>query len=147
MIRPMLRVVCWLSLLLTVASSVTADDKAEPSDKIKELKEKRLAVLVKIVDSLEQKQRGGMLLPFDAVHKAKVDVLAARFDLAETKEDRIKVCEEAVKEAADWEASLKNLVEGGFASPVDLLKAQAGGLECRIALEKAKAEGKKKASE
>jgi outer membrane protein TolC len=145
--RPILSMVCLLSLLLAFCNSVIADDKAEPSDKIKELKEKRLAVLVKISDILEERQRNGIVLHFDAVHKAKVDVLAARLDLAETKEDRIKVCEEAVKEATEWEAILKQSVEGGFASPIDLLKAQAATLESRIALEKAKAQGKKKPSE
>jgi hypothetical protein len=144
--RPILILVCLLSLLLTCCNLVTADEMAEPSDKIKELKEKRLAVLVKIFDTLEEKQRSGLVLHFDAVHKAKVDVLAARLDLAETNEDRIKVCEEAVKEANEWEAILKEQ-EGAFASPIDRLKAQAAGLECRIALEKAKAQGKKKPSE
>jgi len=137
------RIFCMICLLVTLVTA--ADVRAEPPDNLKKLKEKRLALLVKIHEATKERQRIDPAL--DAIRNTMVDVLAARLDLAETKEDRIKVLEDAVKYAEQWEKAVKEMVKGGFAASIDLLKAEAYVLEARIALEKIKAAGKGKKSD
>jgi hypothetical protein len=135
---------CLLSVLLTFGNPFPAVGKAEPSDSIKELKEKRLALLVRIYKATEERSRIDVNLPSDEVHKTKIAVDAARLDLAETKEDRVKACEDIVRSAEGWEKHVTDLVKNGHVSPTELLKAQANVLETRIALEKAHAQGRDK---
>jgi hypothetical protein len=124
---------------LTALNFFTASVRAEPPVSLKELKEKRLALLMKIHKATEERRRVDPSAPFDEVRRAMADVIAARFDLAATAEERVKVCQDGVKYAEGWEKLVEDYVKGARGSPIDLLRARAYVLESRIALEKAKA--------
>ena len=131
----MIRSVVSMSIVL-LALGPTA--RAEQPEGLKQLKEKRLALLLKIHEATKKGQRIDPAMPPDQVRKTMVDVFAAKLDLAETKADRIKIWEEAVKYAQEWEKQVKEMRKNGFAAPVDLLNAEAYVLEARIGLEKAR---------
>jgi RNA polymerase sigma factor (sigma-70 family) len=114
------------------------EKKAESAKAIKKLKEERLALLEKIHEAaLKQLQSGAATE--EHVHKAMVDVLAARLDLAEKAEDRIQVLKEAVVQAEAWEKTIARAYQAGQVPQSSYLRAQAYTLETRIDLEKAKA--------
>ena len=132
--------VTFLSVFFLMCNSAFAQDKTGASDKIKELKEKRLVLLKEIHKFTDQAwQMGAGKITFAQVRQAEADLLAALLDLAEKKEARIKICEEAVKNAEEWEKRVAKLVETGQEPLFGRLQAQAYVLETRIALEKAKA--------
>ena len=126
-------------LVLFVASTALSDDKAASQDKIKELKKQRLSQLEEIV-KLENAMYAAGTGQLGDLWKAEQDVLAARLDLAETKEARIKILEEGVKHAE----KMASLVEGRFKTGqvvvAEHLKAKVYVLDAQIALETAKAE-------
>lgn len=134
-----------VGFLLALGSPISAADKPDAPDNIKELKEQRLALLVKFHQATKARhQRDPASVPLREVHKTMLDVLAARVDLAETPQARIKVCEDAVKYAGEWEGTVKDRIKDGTAPASDALKAQAYVIECRIALAKAKAQSENK---
>jgi proline dehydrogenase len=132
--------VTFLGVFFLMCNSAFAQDKTGSGDKIKELKESRLVLLEKIHRfAIEALKQGDPKITFAQVHQTQAGLLAARLDLAEKKEDRIKICEDAVNNAEAWQESVRRLVETGRESGIRILQAQAYVLETRIALEKAKA--------
>lgn len=110
----------------------------QPDKVIKELQDKRIAVLKEIVEITEKTYKGGQG-GFDQVAKARLDLLQAQLDASRTKEERVRVLEETVKQAESLEDVVKRLVEAKQAGRVEALKAQALVLQTRIALEQARA--------
>src|SRR5947209_4646569 len=91
--RHVVLAVTFLSGFFLMCNSAFAQDKTGSGDKIKELNEKRLGLLVKIHEvTLKGYQAGDGKFTYAQVHQTKADLLAARLDLAEKKEDRIKIC-------------------------------------------------------
>ena len=75
------------------------------------------------------------------LREADESVLKARLDLCGTKQDRVLVYQDMVKEAETWHKLADARFRSGFnMKQVDLLKSAAYLLECRIGLERAKAE-------
>jgi hypothetical protein len=105
----------------------------------KELQQKRLAVLEEIHDSAKQLFASART-SFDEVHAAAAALLAARIEYAESQKDRIKVCDEAVQEAVEWQKFAQQMAQAGQATGIVELKAQAYLLEAQIAREKAETE-------
>jgi hypothetical protein len=105
----------------------------------KELQQKRLAVLEEIHDSAKRLFASART-SFDEVHAAAAVLLAARIEYAETQQDRIKACDEAIQEALGWQKVAQQMVQTGHATGVVELKAQAYLLEAQIAREKAETE-------
>jgi hypothetical protein len=130
-----------LSVAFLMCGSAFTQDKADSGDnKIKELKKQRLALLVKIQKgTAEAHKQVPDEIPFSQVRQTTVDVFAAQLDLAETKDDRIRICEEMVQDAVDWEKGVEEQFKQRQASGLDAAKAQADVLAARIALEKTKA--------
>jgi hypothetical protein len=104
--------------------------------RVKEFQQKRLAVLEKLHEVTKQLFTNEQVA-YEDVHAAKVELLAARRDYADTQEGRIKACDEAVQEAVAWHTLVQARVETGRASPVDQLKAQAFLLEAQLTRENA----------
>ncbi len=101
--RHFVRAVTFLSVFFLMGNAAFAQDKTGAGDKIKELKEQRLVLLVKIHRfALEGWKQGIPTFTLAQVYQAQTDLFAARLDLAEKKEDRIKICEAAVKDAEAW---------------------------------------------
>lgn len=111
---------------------------ARQPDKIKELQEKRIALLKEIVEVTEKAFKGAQS-SYDQVIKARLDLLQAQLDATQKKEDRIRLLEEMVKHAEDLEKAVQKLFEAKQVGQVDALKAQAFVLQTKIALEQAKA--------
>lgn len=82
----------------------------QPDKAIKELQDKRLAVLKEIVEITEKTYKGGQA-GFDQVVRARLDLLQAQLDASRTKEERVRVLEETVKQAEALEDVVKRLVE------------------------------------
>ncbi len=143
-VRHLIGVACLVGVMLTFGNPVRTADDAPPADKIKELKEQRLALLVQLLEAAKTRCQVDSKAPIENVHKAMQDVFAARLDLARTAPDRLKVCEGAVKSAEDWEGTIKKMLKQGVGAPSDLLKVQAYFAETRIALVKAKADSNDK---
>jgi outer membrane protein TolC len=116
-----------------------ADDQPDPKARIKKLQEERLAAAKEIYDlDMKAYQRGGV--SYDRARQALVTLLHARLDLAETKDERIKVMEEIVKSAKQWEESVGAMAKSGVIAGTEALRARVDRLSAEIALEKARAE-------
>ncbi len=138
--RQFVLAVTFLSVFFLMGNSTFAQDKPGSGDKIKELKEKRLVLLVKTHEiAVLLWQQNDPKITFAQVQQTKADLFAARLDLAEKKEDRIKICEGHVKDAEAWEQSVRKRAETSRELGIASFQAQAYVLETRIALEKAKA--------
>ncbi|GEM_PF-4322850 len=128
------------SVWLAAASNAGSQQKADSKDKLKQLLQERVALAEKLHDLALIGYRGGdQKFSFAVVYDAKAKLLAARLDLAETKEQRIKIYEDMVKDAADHEKAVLQLEKAGGRSRFDVLNAKVYHLERRIALERAKA--------
>ena len=111
-----------------------------PTGNIQEMLQSRLQIVQRIQKIVMAKYAKG-IVAYDVKHEADISVLKARLDLCETKQDRIKVHEEMVREAEGLAGFVENKLKSGYSiSQIDVLKAQAYLLECKIRLEKAKNE-------
>jgi hypothetical protein len=134
------------SCCLVLANATNADDKAGAKDKIRELQKQRLEVAKKASEIMVAQLKAGLmpagmntfLLRFVEVSNLLVQ---ARLDLAETRAERIKAIEDAIKEfepiVTPFEQMVKKEVGNAHAN---FYLAQAHLLELKIALEKAKQE-------
>ena len=120
-------------VLLGFGLAAVAVDTTDPADKVKELREQRLGVLKEIHNFAASGFQSGEM-PAEAVHRAKLDVLQAQLALANSKKERVALLEAAVSEGEQWQAVVRNQVELGEVSKVDLLRAQALVLNVRIDL-------------
>jgi len=137
--RPVVLAVPFLIAFL-LCNSAFADEKGGAGNTLKELKEKRLVLLEKAREfALKGYQENATKFTPNQVHLALQALLAARLDLAQTREDRIKICEEAIKDAEAWEKIVIGRVKAGDESAIWNFKAQALVLETRITLEQIKA--------
>lgn len=125
---------CVLMLALGGNLARTAEE-GQPSDQVRELLKERLVIVAEIYEiTLKEFQSGQISI--DQVFQARISLLTAKLDLCETKEDRIRVHREMVKQAEDWLQVVTKLFAASQATRVDVLKAKAQLLEARIGLEK-----------
>ncbi len=136
-VKSLVRPVGFSVILLGLALCSRVDsNEAEKSGKVKELQQKRLAVLEQIHDLTKKGFMDG-LVSHDQLHTAKADLLSARLDYAETKKDRIKICDEAVKDATAWQKTVQAGAAAKVLSRYDELKAESDLLEAQITRENA----------
>lgn len=126
-------------LTLSCSSSTSTGSRPAIGDGTKELQQKRVVVLKQVHDlTVRAYGAGDKNASFDKVLEAKITLFTAMLELAETKTERIRICNEIVKQAEELEKTVLKLSQGGQASRIDVLKAQAYVLETQINLEKAK---------
>lgn len=116
-----------------------AAEKNAARERIKALLQERVDTAKQIYDHLLDKYNHGAG-NIGSVHRAKVAWLNARLSLAETKGQRLKIYEELVKDAKDWEQTALRNVETGAGQTIEALTAKADRIEAEIDLERAKAE-------
>ncbi len=122
--------------LLVFCNSVWSKETETANPRIKELRQNRLAVLEKIHDVAKQSFANARI-SYEEVLAAKRELITARLEYADTQQDRIKTCDEAVQEALELQQVVQAMVEASRASGLAKLKAQAYLLETQIMREKA----------
>jgi outer membrane protein TolC len=127
---------CFAGLFLAFCNPAVSNDTEEKSAKVKELEQKRLAVLEKIYDLARKGVMEG-LISHEQLRAAKSELLSARLDYADTKQERIKICDEVVRDATEWQKSVQQGIKTGVFSRMDELRAEADLLEAQIARENA----------
>lgn len=115
-----------------------AADKADPKDRMKALLKERVSTAKEIYELLLEKYKigGGNI---GSVHRAKMAWLNARLSVAETRPERLKIFEELLAEAKDWEQSAVKNLDTGAGLQIEVLTAKAERIEAEIALEEEKA--------
>jgi len=128
-------VVFALSIFSVARNVVPARAEFDPSDKIKELLQKRFAIRKVIHEKLIDRYSQGTI-PLNDLFDAKMTLLRARLDMCESKNERIKAYEEAA------ESAKKTLIlakRHEAASQLEVLHVEAQILEIEIELERAMA--------
>lgn len=119
-------------LFIASGNSVWPEEAAQGGNpRIKELQQKRLAVLEAIRDSAQTLFSHGKL-PYDDIHAASVDLLGARLAYARTRDERIQICDEAVKEAVAAQEIAQGMFERALTTRIPVLKAEAYVLKTQI---------------
>lgn len=144
---PVLFVALLAAAMLTVAansqegaSPTTA--KAETDSKVKELQQQRIATLKEIVEGLNVQRQSGRG-SFEETLEATVQLLNAELEVATNDAERIKICENIVKQFATLEEVAQAAREGARGTYTAVLKAKAKRLEAEIVLERMKGRGAK----
>ena len=103
-----------VGLLFVFCNPVLPEEpqKAQPS--IKELQQKRLAVLEQVCDIAKEDLPKGRVTLAEA-YAAQRDLLAARLKYADTQKDRIKACDEAIQDAGEWKNIAQAMRDGARA--------------------------------
>ena len=126
--------VCWLVVGRTGKHCVAAEKNAA-RDRLKASLKERVDTAKAIYDHLLDKYEHGAG-NIGAVHRAKVAWMTARLSLTETKSERLKIYEEIVKDAKEWEQTALHNVETGAGQTIEALTAKADRIEAEIALSK-----------
>jgi outer membrane protein TolC len=127
---------CLVSLFLVFCKPVVSNETEGKTTKVKELEQKRLAVLEKI-HGLTKKGFLDGLISYEQLHTAKADLLSARLEYADAKKDRITICDEAVKDAKEWQKIVQEGATAKVFSQLDELRAESDLLEAQITREHA----------
>jgi len=127
---------CLVSLFLVFCNPVVSNETEGKSTKVKELEQKRLAVLAKVHDLTKKGFIDG-LIAYEQLRTAKNDLLSAKYDYADTRQDRIKISDEAVKDAIEWQKIVQEGAKANAFSRIDALKAESDLLQAQITREKA----------
>lgn len=129
-------VICVCAFLAGFTDGVPTATAEEPG-KVKELREKRIAVLKEVRDVTQKAFTSGQLSS-DQVAKARLDLLQAQRDASETKEGRIRLLGEMGDQAEVLEKAVAKRFEAKEVGRFDAPRAQAFVLETKIALELAR---------
>jgi hypothetical protein len=121
-----------IGLVLVFCNSGRPEDAAKAKPSIKELEQKRLEVLDQVhqnTQTLFQNAR----IEYGEVLDSGRDLLAARLEYAQTREDRVRACDAAIEDAEKSVELIKARVAFARANAITTLKAQAYLLEAQIA--------------
>lgn len=125
-----------VGLLFLFGNSVRSEETKKANPRIKELQKQRIAVLEDVQDATTRLYQNART-SFEDVHAASMALMAARLDYADTREERIKACDEAIEQAQRWQELVKARVEAARDTQITVMKTQAYLLEAQIAREKA----------
>lgn len=125
-----------LGLALGVGKLASSEEAASAKPDVKQLEQKRLEILQRLSD-MAQKHWEHARLEFADVLVAKRELLAARLEYAETNQQRVEICDQAIENARQLEQIAKAQMESARGTDVGILRAQAYLLESQIARAKA----------
>ncbi|HEY1599133.1 MAG TPA: hypothetical protein VGG64_05995 [Pirellulales bacterium] len=106
---------------------------------VKELEQKRLALLEQVCTSVNKHFENGRT-EYVEVLVAQHELLAARLEYAETQQDRIKVCDQAIENARLIVEQSEQRRMSAKGTAIEVLRAQEFLLQAQIARAKAEAE-------
>lgn len=127
-----------VGLLLVLGNSGLSEEPEKVQFKLKQLQQQRLAILEQTRD-VAKKLFETARVEFATVHKAERELLAARLEYAETKQDRIKACDQAIADAQFFQALNKARKEGARGTDIEVLSAKEFELQAHIERLKAEA--------
>ncbi|HEY4312788.1 MAG TPA: TolC family protein [Pirellulales bacterium] len=127
-----------LGLLLVICNSGKPEEPGQAQPDIKKLEQQRLAILEEVCDVASKLYQNGRI-EYTDVLSARRELLATRLEYAETKQDRIKACDEAIKYAGQIRDLAKARREGARGTQVEVLRVQDFELQAQIARAKAEA--------
>jgi len=130
--------ICCAGLLVVFGNPVGSQEAKKVNARIKELQMKRLTVLeqrMEVASHLFTSAR----ISYEEVHSASTDLLTARLDYAQTRDERLKICDQAIKKASEWKEVAQQRKESAQGTMVSVLKAEADILELQIMREKLEA--------
>ncbi|HEX4145010.1 MAG TPA: hypothetical protein VHY91_16005 [Pirellulales bacterium] len=125
-----------MGLLLVFCNSVWPEEAEKAKPSVKELQQKRLAILEQVV-AIEKNLFQNARVSYDAILAAERELLAARIQYAETQTERIKACDEAIQEALAMHELLQARQIAARGLAVAVLQAEAYVLEAQIMRENA----------
>ncbi|HEY4308448.1 MAG TPA: hypothetical protein VGN12_03260 [Pirellulales bacterium] len=128
------------------SSQQVAETKAPPEPRaeapqatVKELEQKRLALLEQVCTFVKKHFENGRT-EYVEVLTAQRELLAARLEYAETKQDRIKVCDQAIENARLIVEQSEQRRTSAKGTAIEVLRAQDFLLQAQIARAKAVAD-------
>lgn len=124
-----------LCLLFVFSDSVWTQQARKPNARIKELQKERL-VLLEQAHEAAMKLFQNSRVEYAELLATQRELLEARIACAEKPEDRVKVCDEAIKDGVQSLEITKAHREGARGTLLPVLKAQAYVLEIQIMKEK-----------
>ena len=133
------------SALIATVVAATFLMQNQPEDsarKIKELRKERIAALEQVADAMMEMHINGQGSLSEVVG-ARLLLVQAKVEAAETDAERIKLLEKAVEVTREFEAITKAQREQGDGNLADNLKMKARRLEAEITLEQARARAAK----
>lgn len=131
--------VCSSGLLVAFSNPVSSQEVKKGNPRIKELQQKRLTVLEQRLE-IASRLYSSARLSYEEVHTASTELLTARLDYAEKRAERIRFCDEAIKNALEWKEIAQQRKESAQGTMVIVLKAEADILELQITREKLEAD-------
>ena len=124
------------ALVALCANRLFSVEPTTHADRIDELLRKRLALLEECERGVKERLRIDPQVRAVDVRRATVAVLNARLDLAKSSHDRLKVLEEMVKSAEEWDRLMAGLVDQNVYAKYEGLQAKVEIVEAQIALER-----------
>ncbi len=130
-------------LLIAVGNSQDAavnaqkEQQIETAKRVKELRATRIATLKSMTELVTRRYQNAMTSA-DELYEAKLLLLNAEVDAAETDSDRMKLLQGIVEVMKEYEETAEAMVKSARANPTLVLKAKAKRLEAEIALEQCK---------
>jgi len=127
-----------LGVLLVLCNSAKSEEPQKEALTVKQLQQRRLALLEQICDIGMKLYQNGRI-EYTDVLSARRELLTARLEYAETKQERIKACDEAIVFSSQMLALAKAHQEGARGTAVEVLRVQDFELQAQIARAKAEA--------
>jgi hypothetical protein len=122
------------AIVLLKAPGVSSDKEA---DKLKQLRQERLATLRELVEQTQREYQAGKA-SFDQLHQATQALLHAELELCSSDKERIVVLEKILAQAKQHEETAVQRYKSGNVTASDALRAKAARLEAEVALERTK---------
>ncbi len=126
-------------LFVASVRPVWPEEAAKAAPGLKELQQKRLAVLESVRDSAQVMFSHGRA-GYDDVHTASIELFEARLAYSETREERTRACDEALKEAVAWQEIAQTNLERALSTRIPVLRAEAYVLRIQIERKNVEAE-------
>jgi hypothetical protein len=134
-----------VATLLTAAGAPDATAKEAPDSTAKtvtELRQERIAALKAVVEiGMHLETRGAV--PVRNIAEARMDLLSAELEAAETEADRISLCKEALVPLKQYEALAQAAKEAARGTELDILAIKANRLQVEIWLKQAESKAGK----
>jgi outer membrane protein TolC len=121
-----------MGLLFVICNSGKPEEPQNSPASIKELQQKRLATLEKLCDAAEKLYQNARV-EYSDVHAAQRELFAARLAYTDTRQDRIRACDEAIKQARQAQSLNQARKDGARGTDLSVLQAQAFEQEAQIA--------------